>query len=248
MRLLLANSNTSSEVTGTIERAARAVAAPDTVILARTARFGARVVGTRSEAAIAAHALLDLLAAEGEPFDAVLLAMSMDSGLRAARELLAVPVVGMTEAGLLLAATLGTRIGMVVLGRRLIPVYDELARSYGFTDRLAGIEAVDAAPQDLLSDPEAFYAPIVEGCRRLVERDAAEVVLLVGAVMAGLPRLLAERVPVPLVDGIAAGVLLAEALVRLGAREPRTGSLARPVGRQLNGVAPELAAKLGGAG
>jgi len=248
MRLLLANSNTSSEVTGTIERAARAVAAPDTVILARTARFGARVVGTRSEAAIAAHALLDLLAAEGEPFDAVLLAMSMDSGLRAARELLAVPVVGMTEAGLLLAATLGTRIGMVVLGRRLIPVYDELARSYGFTDRLAGIEAVDAAPQDLLSDPEAFYAPIVEGCRRLVERDAAEVVLLVGAVMAGLPRLLAERVPVPLVDGIAAGVLLAEALVRLRAREPRTGSLARPVGRQLNGVAPELAAKLGGAG
>ena len=248
MRLLLANSNTSSEVTGTIERAARAVAAPDTVILARTARFGARVVGTRSEAAIAAHALLDLLAAEGEPFDAVLLAMSMDSGLWAARELLAVPVVGMTEAALLLAATLGTRIGMVILGRRLIPVYDELARSYGFTDRLAGIEAVDAAPQDLLSDPEAFYAPIVEGCRRLVERDAAEVVLLVGAVMAGLPRLLAERVPVPLVDGIAAGVLLAEALVRLRAREPRTGSLARPVGRQLNGVAPELAAKLGGSG
>lgn len=246
MRLLLANSNTSAEVTATIERAARAVAAPDTVILARNARFGAEVVGTRSDAAIAAHALLDLLAAETEPFDAVLSAMSMDSGLRAARELLAVPVVGMTEAGLLLASTLGTRIGMVILGRRLLSVYDELARSYGFTDRLAGIEAVDAAPRDLLSDPEAFYAPIVEGCRRLVERDAAEVVLLVGAVMAGLPKLLAERVPVPLVDGIAAGILLAEALVRLGARERECGSLARPVGRLLKGVAPELAAKLGG--
>lgn len=248
MRLLLANSNTSAEVTATIEKAARAVAAPDTVILARNARFGARVVGTRSEAAIAAHALLDLLAAEPEPFDAVLLAMSMDSGLWAARELLDVPIVGTTEAGLLLASTLGTRIGMVILGRRLVSVYDELARSYGFGGRLAGIEPVEASPQDLLDDPESFYAPIVEGSRRLVERAAAEVVLLVGAVMAGLPKLLADRVPVPLVDGITAGVLLAEALGRLGAREPRTGSLARPRGRELRGVAPELADKLGASG
>ncbi|MCS6779588.1 MAG: aspartate/glutamate racemase family protein [Geminicoccaceae bacterium] len=246
MRLLIANSNTSAEVTAVIEKAARAVAAPGTVILARNARFGAQVVGTRSEAAIAGHALLDMLAAETEPFDAVLLAMSMDSGLWAARELLAVPVVGMTEAGLLLASTMGTRIGMVVLGRRLLAVYRELASSYGFSDRLAGIEPVDASPQDLLEDPEAFYAPIVAGCLRLVERDAAEVVLLVGAVMGGLPKLLAERVPVPLVDGISAGVLLAEALVRLGAAEPRAGSLARPIGRASRGLAEPLARRLEG--
>lgn len=246
MRLLIANSNTSAEVTATIEKAARAVAAPDTVILARNARFGARVVGTRSEAAIAAHALLDMLAAEPEPFDAVLLAMSMDSGLWAARELLDVPIVGMSEAGLLVASTLGTRIGMVILGRRLLAVYRELAEAYGFSHRLAGIEAVDASPQDLLDDPEAFYAPIVEGCLRLVERDAAEVVFLVGAVMGGLPELLAERVPVPLVDGISAGVLLAEALVRLGAVPPRTGSLARPVGRASLGLGAALARRLEG--
>lgn len=248
MRLLIANTNTSAEVTATIERAARAVAAPDTVILARNARFGARVVGTRSEAAIAAHALLDLLAAEREPFDAVVLAMSMDSGLWAARELVDVPVVGMTEAGLLLASTLGTRIGMVILGRRLLAVYRELAQGYGFADRLAGIEAVDASPQDLLEDPEAFYAPIVEGALRLVERDAAEVVLLVGAVMGGLGKLLADRVPVPLVDGISAGVVLAEALVRLGPSKARAGSLAAPIGRASVGLSPELAAKLVGTG
>lgn len=244
MRLLLANSNTSPEVTAGIEAAARAVAAPGTLILGRNARFGARVVGTRSEAAIAAHALLDLLAAEAEPFDAALLAMSMDSGLWAARELLDVPVVGMTEAGLLLAATLGTRIGMVILGRRLQAVYRELAEGYGLGGRLAGIEAVDATPAELLADPEAFYAPLVAGARRLVEGRGAEVVLLVGAVMGGLPRILAERVPVPLVDGITAGVLLAEALVRLGARRPTAGSLAPTDARRTVGLAAELAARL----
>ncbi len=245
MRLLLANSNTSPEVTAGIEAAARAVAAPGTVILGRNARFGARVVGTRSEAAIAAHALLDLLAAEAEPFDAALLAMSMDSGLWAARELLDVPVVGMTEAGLLLASTLGTRIGMVILGRRLEAVYRELAEGYGLGGRLAGIEAVDATPGDLLADPEVFYAPLVAGARRLVEGRGAEAVLLVGAVMGGLPRILAERVPVPLVDGITAGVLLAEALVRLGARRPTAGSLAPAGARRTAGLSAELAARLG---
>ncbi len=127
VRLLIANSNTSPEVTAVVEKAARAAAAPGTEILARTARFGARVVGGRAVAAIAAHALLDTLAAEPEPFDAVLLAMSMDSGLWAARELFDPPVVGTTEAGLLLASALGSRIGMVILGRRLLPLYRELA-------------------------------------------------------------------------------------------------------------------------
>jgi allantoin racemase len=245
MRLLVANSNTSPGVTATIERAARAVAAPGTEILARHARFGAEVVGTRSEAAIASHALLDLLAAEPEPFDAVLLAMSMDSGLWAARELLAVPVVGMTEAGLLLASTLGTRIGLVILGRRLEAVYRELVEGYGLAGRLAGIEAVDATPADLLADPEAFCAPLVAGARHLAEARGAEAVLLVGAVMGGLPKLLAERVPVPLVDGITAGVLLAEALVRLGARRPTAGSLAPTGARRTGGLSAELAARLG---
>lgn len=246
MRLLVANSNTSPEVTAVVEKAARAVAGSGTQILARTARFGARVVGGRAEAAIAAHALLDMLAAEPVPFDAVLLAMSMDSGLGAARELFDVPVVGTTEAGLLLASTLGTRIGMVILGRRLLPVYRELAEGYGFAGRLAGIAPVEASPSDLLADPEAFYGPVVEGARMLVDTRSAEVVLLVGAVMAGLPRLLADRVPVPLVDGITAGVLLAEALVRLGARSPAVGSLARPVGRASVGLGEPLARRLEG--
>ncbi len=247
MRLLVANSNTSPGVTATVERAARAVATAGTEILARTARFGPRIVGGRAEAAIAAHALLDLLTAEREPFDAVLLAMSMDSGLWAARELLDVPVVGTTEAGLVLASTLGTRIGLVILGRRLVPVYRELVEGYGLAGRLAGIEPVDATPADLLADLEAFYRPVVEGALRLVEGHGAEVVLLVGAVMAGLGRQLADRVPVPLVDGITAGVLLAEALVRLGVRPPVTGSLVRPSGRASVGLSEELTRRLLGA-
>jgi allantoin racemase len=51
-------------------------------------------------------------------------------------------------------------------------------------------------------------------------------------------------VPVPLLEGIACGVLLAETLVWLGPTNPRTGSLQAPVGRQSVGLAPALAARL----
>jgi hypothetical protein len=49
----------------------------------------------------------------------------------------------------------------------------------------------------------------VEG-ERLVEQDGAEAVILVGAVMVGLPRALESWAPEPLVEGMACGVLLAD--------------------------------------
>jgi allantoin racemase len=245
MRILLANSNTSPEVTAAVVAAARLSAAPGTEILGRNARFGARIVGTRTEAAIAAHGLVDLLAEESTGIDAVVIAMSFDSGLWAAREMLAVPVVGMTEAACLLACTMAPRFGLVVMGERGLAAYRQVVDSYGLEPRLAGLRALDASPQDLLGDPGIFHGQILEKVEMLVRRDGAEAVVLAGAAMAGLPKLLQERAPVPLVDGIAAGVALAESLVRLGFSKPRAGSLKGVPRRETIGLSPALSAYFG---
>jgi allantoin racemase len=246
MRLLLANSNTTPAITATIVAAARAAALPGTEVVGATGRFGAAVVGTRSEAAIAAHALVDMLAEHAPACDAVLIGMSLDTGLWAARELVAVPVLGMTEAACLVACTLAPRFGMVVLGTRGLAPYREVVESYGLASRLAGLRALPATPQDLLREPAAVHGPIAAAARDLVEQDGAEAVVLVGAVMAGLPPLLQPQVPVPLVEGITAGVALAEALARLGYPKPAAGSL-QPTGpRATVGLAAALTARLAG--
>ena len=56
------------------------------------------------------------------------------------------------------------------------------------------------------------------------------------------------RVNVPLIEGISAGILLAEALVRLGLEKPALGSLQPLPLRETVGLRPALSARLGQGG
>ena len=245
MRLLLVNSNTSSFVTDKVAAAARDAAGAATEIVPVTGRFGARVIATRTELAIAEHATIDLLAEHAPGCDAVLIAVSYDVALWAAREMLSIPVVGITEAALLCASMLGTRIGVVVFGARVLPIYQERIAQYGFTGRIAGWRAVESSAPYAAGDQSQADALTIAAVRDLVERDGAEVVVLTGAVMAGVPPRLQPQVPVPLLDGISCGVRQAELLAALAPAKPQSGSLAPLPARELVGVAPAIGALFG---
>jgi len=231
MKILVVNGNTSDEVTAVLRAEAEANASNGTDIVVVKGRFGAHVIGSRSENAIAQHAVLDAVARHGMGMDAILIAVSLDTALDAVREAASVPVVGMTEASLLTACMLGERLGLVSFDRRLAPVYEALVVSYGLRDRLAGIEIIEMAPAVAAGAREACETSLLRAAQALVERDRVEVVVAVGAVAAGMGRRLKNALPVPIVDGVACGILQAELLVRLGARKPTVGSYALPLVR-----------------
>jgi allantoin racemase len=243
MRLLVVNANTSQVVTEKVAAQARASASPGTEVVAVTGTFGARVIGSRAEHAIGEHSAITLVAQHAPGCDAVVIAVSYDTGLRAARELLPVPVVGMTEAGLLTACMLGGRIGVITFGRRVLPLYHELVAAYGLGARIAGWRALESTAAYQRGAHDALDRDIVAAANDLVERDGAESVLLTGAVMAGVPARLQREVPVPLVDCIACAVRQAELLVHLGHPKPTAGSYAAPSGRELVDVDPAIAAR-----
>jgi allantoin racemase len=172
----------------------------------------------------------------------VVIAVSYDTGLRAARELLPIPVVGMTEAGLLTACMLGGRIGVITFGQRVLPLYRELVASYGLNARIAGWRTLESTAAYQHGAHDAIDAELVAAANGLVERDGAEAVLLAGAVIAGVPARLQPDVPVPLIDGIACAVRQAELLHHLALPKPRAGSYALPSGRELVAVDPSIAA------
>jgi allantoin racemase len=242
MKLLVVNANTSQLVTDKVATQARASAAPGTEVMAVTGSFGGRVIGSRAEQAIGEHSTLALVAQHAAGCDAVVIAVSYDTGLRAARELLDVPVVGMTEAGLLTACMLGGRIGVVIFGARVLPLYQELVASYGLAARIAGWRTLESTAAYQPGAHEALDAELVAAAGDLVARDGAETVLLAGAVMAGVPARLQPQVSVPLIDGIACAVRQAELLHRLALPKPRAGSYASPAGREVVGVDAALAA------
>ncbi len=240
MRILVVNANTSQIVTEKVAAQARASASPDTEIVAVTGTFGANVIGSRAEHAIGEHSTVALVAQHAPGCDAVVIAVSYDTGLRAARELLAVPVVGMTEAGLLTACMLGGRIGVITFGRRVLPLYHELVAAYGLGARIAGWRVLESAVAYQRGAHDVLDREIVAAARDLIERDGAETVVLTGAVMAGVPARLQPDVPVPLIDCMACAVRQAELLVHLGHPKPSAGSYAPPTDRELVEVDPAI--------
>ncbi|WP_198375789.1 aspartate/glutamate racemase family protein [Neoroseomonas rubea] len=243
MRLLVANANTTQAITEACAAAARAAASPGTEIVAATPRFGPAVISSRAENVIAGHALLELLAEHAGKVDACLLAVSHDTALEAARQMMPCPVVGMTEAACLAGCMVGGRFGLVTFGG--IETYRELVARHGLSSRLAGLAGVAATPQEAVADPEAVGVKVLAAVADLAAQGADSVVLA-GAALAGFDRLLQARAPVALLDGMACGVRMAEMLVALRLPKPRTGSYAACAGRASLDLSPALAALLRG--
>ena len=246
MRLLLANPNTTQAVTDTIAATARAAASPGTEIVPATARFGARIIGTRSEMAIAEHAALDVLARESDGCNAAIIGASIDSGLRAAREMFAFPVLGLTESALHVACLSGARFGTITLSRRSAYPLREMVEGYGLAARCGGMRVVDCTPLDLMANPERVGELVVTEAEHLVAVEMVDVVVLIGAVMAPMAARVQPRLSVPVIEGVSAAVALAEAMVRLRLPKARAGGYASLPARETVGLDPALAARFSG--
>lgn len=241
MKLLVLNPNTSTAITDRLMAAARPAAATGTELQALTAPRGFPYIATRAEAQIAGAIALDMLAEHADGCDAAIIAAFGDPGLAAAREMFDMPVVGMAEAAMLTACMLGRRFAIVTFAQALGPWYADCVASHGLTGRLAGIRMLDgafASVADVQGEKEAL---LVELANRAVVEDEADVVILAGAPLAGLAAKVRDRIPVPVVDQMAAAVKQAEALVTLGVRKATAGTYRRPAPKATIGLPPALA-------
>lgn len=236
MRILVVNSNTTDSVTARIGAAARAAASPGTTIEAVSAPFGLPLIVSRADWLVAGPATLAALAARRGDYDAAIIACFGDPGLDAAKELLEVPVLGISEAAFHAAAMLGRRFGVVSFTAALRPMFEDCLAHHGLAARCTGFRMGPAFTGDPGRVAEERAELIAGLCHEAVEQDGAEAVILAGGPLAGLAPLIAPRVPVPLVDGTAAAVRLAEALVGLA---PPGAARSRRA-RGLTGFAPGL--------
>ncbi|MBM3492172.1 MAG: Asp/Glu/hydantoin racemase [Alphaproteobacteria bacterium] len=246
MRLLFVNPNITPAITEIMAAEALRSAAPGTEIVPATARFGPLYIANRIEAAIAGHAVLEVLAERAAGFDAAIVAAFGDPGLHAAKELLDIPVVGVSEAAFHFAYMLGKRYSLVCLTERLRVWAVECAEEHGLSGRLAGSRALTAPIADITRAQEQVGGLLLAECQKAVAEDRAEVVILAGGPAAGLARKLQERVPVPLLDGVRSAVHMAEALVRLSPPPARAGSMARPAPKPTQGLSAALTRALEG--
>lgn len=103
-RILVVNPNTTDAVTQAYVDAITAISPPDVTFKGVTGTYGAKIVTVEAENTVAAYGTLALIAEHVVGFDAVILAISFDSGLSAAQSILPLPVVGISSAALHAAA------------------------------------------------------------------------------------------------------------------------------------------------
>jgi allantoin racemase len=237
MKLLLINGNTTQAMTDRVVAEATRCAAPGTTISGVTARFGVGIVATEAEEAVAGHAVLEALAANFTGHDAAILAISFDTALLGARQIVPIPVVGMTEASLLTACLLGRRFGLISFWQSSRAMYLDLVRRAGLSQRMAAFETIDLANSATYLREGGQDAAVIDAAGRLIAA-GADAVVVAGAAVAGIAHRLRAQLSVPLLDGIACAVGQADTLVRLGLRQRVA---ATPLtGRTTTGIDPAL--------
>jgi allantoin racemase len=247
MRLLLINPNISASVSALIEAEAQRSASAGTQITVLTAPFGVAYIETRFEALIGAYAAAQLAAEHHAAHDAVVVAAFGDPGLAGLREVLPVPVLGLTESALASACLLGHRFSIIAISQRIQAWYREVVEANGLIGRLASIRALEQPLASIGSVQEEHTEALRTLCERAVAEDGAEVIILAGAPLAGLARALRGQLPVPVVDGVSSAVRHAEALVALSPGKAVRGSFAPPPLKPNQGLPDALARLLRGA-
>jgi allantoin racemase len=221
MRLFLVNPNTTASMTAAIAASARSAARPGTVIEAVNPVHGPPSIENDDDERRCVPGLLaEMKAAAHRPSDqrpdAYVIACFGDPGLEQARALVDVPVLGIAQAAMHAAALATGTFSVVTSMSATVPRGWELAKAYTPSACL-GVYASDIPVLRIDSDSSTID-PIGALCAKALAADGSRSIVLGCAAMARFAEPLRQRLGVPVIDGVVASTLLAEALAPLTAK------------------------------
>lgn len=149
-----------------------------------------------------------------------------DPGLEILREVVDIPVLGVTQTSMALCTGLADSFGIVTILDRTIPLIEGLVDTYGHRGRYVGCRAVDVPSLEIRARLQEVTRDLAVRALSLVRDDGAHAIVLgctgfIGCADAIRERLLGEGFDVPVVDPLPATVFSAIPLVRLGLAQSR---------------------------
>jgi allantoin racemase len=145
---------------------------------------------------------------------AIIIGCFDDTGLDAARDIAACPVIGIGQAAYHIAVLSGRRFSVVTTLDVSVPILESNIHSYGFTSQLARVRASGVPVLDLETDP-AGTAPVVMGeINRAVAEDKVNTIVLGCAGMVRIPAHFDKNGAVRLIDGVTSAAQLAMLLAK----------------------------------
>ena len=172
------------------------------------------------EAIAAPYILQQVVSAETEGCDAVVIDCAADPALRAAREISELPVVSAGEASYHAAMMVAGKFSVItVLPTTANEISDHL-RMYGFSSRVASVRSANV-PVLALEDEQEAEKHLYAAARKAIDEDGAQAIVLGCTGMMAMRDSLEKRLGVPVIEPYSAAIQFAASLVWMKLRQSR---------------------------
>lgn len=157
--------------------------------------------------------------AEKKGFDGVVISCFGNPAFDACRSAISIPVVGAGFASLLVASSLGQRIGIVTVLKETMPSVEQIVKVSGLTN-VVSIRTSSIGVLEIEKDKQKTLSALLRESLAAIEEDRADVICLGCTGMAGMDKALIKELKkrgylVPVIDPARAAIRWVEMLVRL---------------------------------
>jgi allantoin racemase len=126
----------------------------------------------------------EVVGCEREGYHAVIVGCCYDPGVRVARELVDIPVVGPMESTLNMISYFGHRFTLVTDVRKAVPYHEDTMRFLG-NQNCRRVRWIDWKIEQMVENPAGVAKDAVESCMSALDEDGSEVAVLACTIIAG---------------------------------------------------------------
>lgn len=214
-------------------------ASAETVVGVCSLDYGPESIESEYDEALCIPNLLEkAIEAEEEGYDGIITDCFADPGLKAAREIVNIPVVGPCESSMLIASSLGKSFSVVTVLPNVVPIIDNISKTLGVNGKVASIRYINIPVLDL-GDKERLQKALFEEMMRAIEQDQAHALVLGCTGFLGLASVLQEQLKqkgydVPVIDPIFAATKMLESLIAMGIKQSRLTYMIPPSKKRIS--------------
>jgi allantoin racemase len=199
---------------------------PDTKLETRQVANGPFTIESEADEAHAAYEVVKVCAqAEKDGFDGIFVNCFGDPGVRAAREVVNIPVFGGFEPVMHLTMGLADKIGIISVMSSVVPMIRGSVARAGLEDRISCVRVVNIPVHDLDDIDKLVKALCIQSIEA-IRTDGAEAIVLGCTAMVDVAErvreyLLSEGYNIPVVEAAQAAITLLETQARMGLLQSR---------------------------
>jgi allantoin racemase len=126
-----------------------------------------------------------VMQSEEAGYDAVVVGCCYDPGVRVARELVDIPVIGPLEASMQMAAYFGHSYVVLTDHHKAVPYLEDLVRVSGLGGNCKGVRCIDWWVKDMIHDTDTVACDTIALSKKILEEMRAEAIIMGCTIVAG---------------------------------------------------------------